>query len=286
MSSIVYPVRGGMEDWAYSGSWEGYPIITQPCEPQTYNGYNPNKTLYEKYYKDALKSIMFLLEISHDKYPEQLSLGRKNTDCLLNLKRNAFFNKKASTKKCLDPINDGYIPRLIRLSLALIDMVEPYVNFEHKLINEGNNTYQSLIKWAVGGSIDVNETMVLYDFVDNVKVFKEKVYKTKLNTDLFELFRFKSKKLKGLGIWNNNYKDKDQFRYHVKFKTQKKALIFIILAQVDSNWGINGKSDPPVGPQSHIANLRNKDDYVAHNKDFLLRGKKYHASKLGVIYLN
>ena len=46
MSNIVYPVTGGMEDWAYAGSWEGEPIITQPCTPTEYNGYDKEKTLY------------------------------------------------------------------------------------------------------------------------------------------------------------------------------------------------------------------------------------------------
>lgn len=286
MSSVVYPVRGGMEDWAYSGSWEGYPIITQPCEPHTYNGYNPKKTLYQKYYKDALKSIMFLLEISHSKFPEQMSLGKKNTECLLNLKRNAFFNKKVVTKDCLDPINDGYIPRLLRLSLALVDMMEPYVNFEHKLINEENNTFNFYLKWAVGGSIDVSETLVVYDFVDDVEMIKEKVTKARKNSELIEMFRFKSKKLSGMGVWNNGFKEKNHFKYHAKFTSEKKFLVFIVLARADSSWSVNDKPDPLVAPQSHIANLRNNDEYVAKNKLFKLQGNRYQASKLGIVVLN
>ena len=286
MSSVVYPVRGGMEDWAYSGSWEGFPIITQPCEPHTYNGYNPNKTLYDKYYKDALKSIMFLLEISHNKYPQQMSLGRNNIDCLLNLKTNAFFNKKANSKTCLDPINDGYIPRILRLTLTLLDMTEPDINFKHKLTKEREFAYNFYIKWAIGGSINVSETLVLYDFTNDEESIKEKIRNTKKNSELFNQFRFKSKKLKGMGVWNNNYKSKNLFRYHSKFKTQKKFLVFIILARADVNWGVNNKADPNVGPQSHIANLRNNDDYVAENKDFILKGNKYQASKLGIVNLN
>lgn len=72
---MVYPVRGGFEDWAYSASWEGEPIITDYCSPSTYHGYNPEKTKYTKNYKDAVKAISFLLETSNDKTPFEGNLG-------------------------------------------------------------------------------------------------------------------------------------------------------------------------------------------------------------------
>ena len=100
MNGVVYPVTGGMEDWAYSGSWEGSPIITQSCKPKTYGGYDKEKTSYDKNYKDALKSIMFLLEVSNEKTPEQKLLGRRNIDCLINIRPNAFFNKITENKNC------------------------------------------------------------------------------------------------------------------------------------------------------------------------------------------
>jgi hypothetical protein len=75
MNDLVYPVRGGFEDWAYSGSWEGYPVITDGCNPTTYGGYNQEKTKYSKNYPDAVKAISLLIETSNDKTPNEQTLG-------------------------------------------------------------------------------------------------------------------------------------------------------------------------------------------------------------------
>ena len=69
-----------------------------------------------------------------------------------------------------------------------------------------------------------------------------------------------------MGVWNNNYKENNLFKYQTKFKSNKKFLVFIVLARADSSWGFSDNADPNVGPQSHISNLRNNDDYVAKNK--------------------
>ena len=130
MNGVVYPVRGGMEDWAYSGGWEGFPIINT-CNPNTYRGYDKSKTNYTNN-PDALKSIMFLLEVSHNKYPPERLLGRNNIDCILNLRKNAFFNNVTPKYKlCLNNDIDGYVTKILRLSLSLIDILEPYINFSY-----------------------------------------------------------------------------------------------------------------------------------------------------------
>lgn len=79
MNDMVYPVRGGFEDWAYSGSWEGQPVITEACSPITYGGYSSEKTNYSKNYKNAVKAISFLLETSNDKTPYEGNLGIINS---------------------------------------------------------------------------------------------------------------------------------------------------------------------------------------------------------------
>lgn len=41
---IVYPVDGGMEDWAYAASWDNEftdPAPVTPCNPPTYGGMYP-----------------------------------------------------------------------------------------------------------------------------------------------------------------------------------------------------------------------------------------------------
>ncbi|KAL7450557.1 hypothetical protein ACHAWC_002466 [Mediolabrus comicus] len=44
MNDKVYYVRGGMEDWAFAGSWDPDRVVQ--CTPTTYGGYPPEKTRY------------------------------------------------------------------------------------------------------------------------------------------------------------------------------------------------------------------------------------------------
>lgn len=283
MNSVVYPVTGGMEDWAYSGSWEGAPIITQPCKPSTYNGYDPNKTIYDKNYKDALKSIMFLLEVSHAKTPEQKKLGRKNLDCLINLRPNAFFNKvSGDTKTCLDDYIDGYIPRIIRLSLSLIDLLNPYVTFMTENIN---NTNLKVI-WTVGGAIKVDSTYILYQYYPNKPtdaVIKE-IRAAKTPIELFKHLKNKSQEFNGRAVWDINYTSNDRFNLTLNnIKNSGKYLVFVILAKVDQNWSLKNHPDPDVNPQTHIANLRTNSAYQATNGGFELEGKEFFKSEIKII---
>ena len=41
MDHIVYTVKGGMEDWAYAGSWLPEKVIT--CQPTTFGGYSSKR---------------------------------------------------------------------------------------------------------------------------------------------------------------------------------------------------------------------------------------------------
>lgn len=278
MSGMVYSVTGGMEDWAYSGSWEGSPIITQPCNPTTYNKYDPSKTNYDKNHKDALKSIMFLLEVSNEKDPQQVTLGRNNLDCIANLRSNAFFNEIAPNKQvCLDDYIDGYIPRIIRLSLTLIDLLSPYVNYKTKENQDGIE-----VEWAVGGSINVDSTYIVYDY------FKKKsdCFTNKFNPDDLETLKNKLKNrtnsLSGKGIWNVDYTAKDNFKEKLK-KKENFTLIFMIIAEVDKSWGKKNNPDPDINPQTHIANLRTNANYRASNHQFELKGNIFFKSELGVI---
>lgn len=283
MNSVVYPVTGGMEDWAYSGSWEGFPIITQPCTPKTYNGYNPDKTMYDKNYKDALKSIMFLLEVSHSKIPEQKELGRKNKHCLMNTRYNAFFNKIAKNKhKCEEELIDGYIPRVIRLSLLLIDILQPYVNFRQMA-----NDKDLVVDWAVGGAITVDETFILYGYFDEPleKNTLEEIVNEKDPSITKKYLPMSSPIRKGKAVWDKNFSDKDYFT-EVFDEPMKNGniLIYIIYAKVDQNWAKQNKPDPAVPPQTHISNIRINNDYIAKNNGYELEGATYFSSDISILY--
>jgi len=282
MTGTVYPVTGGMEDWAYSGSWEGFPIITQPCKPRTYGGYNNEKTMYDKNYKDALKSIMFLLEVSHEKIPEQKLLGRKNLDCLINIRQNAFFNTIAPNKnKCLDELIDGYVPRIIRLSLLLIDILKPYVNYRHSTQKDN-----LLIEWTVGGAITVNETFILFDYFETMPnkelINSIKLEKNPRNSQIKYLKQATSI-VNGKAIWDQNYSANDIFKFIFEQPKKKgKFLVFLIYAKVDQEWAKQNMPDPQVPPQTHISNIRINDNYHAKNNNFEISGQLYYQSKISV----
>lgn len=302
MNTVVYPVRGGMEDWAYSASWEGHPIINQPCKPKTYNGYPEEKTKYDGTNHDGVRNIMLLLEVSHKKFPEQKKLGRQNIDCLLNLKKNAFFNTITPHKTtCLNKTIDGYIPRIIRLNLTLIDLLEPYINYhgEYKKISHKLN-----IKWLVGGSLVVDKTKIMYETFDKstteqdfmnkkeklismIKDFnnasqitnKDKIIKLK---GILTKENKKNKDMKGLGIWNTDEANIKPFEYEIDTK-DKKYILFVIIANVDSYMKeFDNSVDPAVPPQTHFVNLRTNNKYIVKNEgDLLLQGRTMHTSNVG-----
>ena len=278
MNTEIYPVSGGMEDWAYSASWEGSPIITKSCNPRTYGGYDPERTDYSKY-KDAIKSIMFLLEVSDDKIPEQKYLGRENLDCLINLRHNAFFNKITTHKKtCLDELIDGYVPRILRLSLTLIDILQPYI-----ITNNFVKEDKIVIMWNVGGSITVDETYIAYklfdekpnnEFLDNLKKLEDE---DKIN----KILDSKSTKLNGKGIWSIDYSEKDIFKHDIP--KEKKFLVYIAIAKADKDFSIQQNPDPKIPPQLHLSNSRTNKDYIAKNAGFILKGRTFYKSEIEII---
>lgn len=323
MNSAVYPVRGGMEDWAYTASWEGKPIITQPCKPNTYNGYDSDRTLYSKF-PYAVRNIMFLLEVSKNKNPDRKLLGYSNYDCLLNLTNNAFFNKvvkkRVIKKICLDKNVDGYISRIIRLSLSLIDLMLPYINYKH-IFNKNINSIE--ISWNIGGSIDVDKTYIIYNIDQDNSKFNEydKIVNSYLNNEynyyseeeFKKVFNYNSnsiKEQKGKGIWHlnkltnkfnrksdyynktkSNYTSKNMslFRESIEVNNKKGIIYMIIVAVVDTNMKTTKNAEPNVPPQSHFVNLRTNNNYILKSEDnnqLFIKGKSFFISSLIIIDLN
>jgi hypothetical protein len=130
MNSLVYPVDGGMEDWAYAGSWDR--SNNKRC--------NGQKNISEN--EIDFRCAVFLVETSNRKMPSEISLG--SSDELLQM--NNSFN--------------GHIPRNVRLSLAAVDMVEPYVCVSSVAFEgAGSADTQGLrINWTVGGAVIVDST--------------------------------------------------------------------------------------------------------------------------------
>lgn len=70
MNDIVYPVNGGMEDWAYASSWDTSAVTA--CKPSI-GSYPEEKTHYDE---ATLRCLNTLVEAADDKRPDSSTLGK------------------------------------------------------------------------------------------------------------------------------------------------------------------------------------------------------------------
>eukprot|EP00977_Amphora_coffeiformis_P020019 scaffold7805_cov153-Amphora_coffeaeformis.AAC.3 len=164
MNDLVYPVRGGMEDWAYAGSWDPDRVVQ--CKPTTYGGYPASQTKYD----DAtLRAFNMLVETSNNKMPK---------------------NYLGSTVDVLSATQaeNGHIARNLRLALLAIELVQPWAAFRQvnevvltddiiphldrgagrqvcqraKHVVVPRDSKKVTIQWEVGGSLTIEDTRVWY----------------------------------------------------------------------------------------------------------------------------
>ncbi|CAM9676449.1 unnamed protein product, partial [Phaeothamnion confervicola] len=132
MNDIVYPVDGGMEDWAYAASWDG---PQNGCKPETFGGYASFKTQYDP---AMLRTLNILVETSDNKSPALDTLG--------------------STVDIFNPASpgNGHVQRNMRLSLMVIDIVQPYVEWTDASLD----TTDAILHWRVSGCMWVDSTFL------------------------------------------------------------------------------------------------------------------------------
>lgn len=106
INDIVYPVNGGMEDWAYAASWDRT-SVGSGCQPRTLGGYPLSRT--QNYSDASARAAVLLIETSDDKAPGVETLG--GPAGLLSPGAN----------------DDGHVPRNVRLLLSSIDLARPHV---------------------------------------------------------------------------------------------------------------------------------------------------------------
>ena len=107
MNDIVYPVHGGMEDWGYAASWDR--AFVTPCKPRSDRGpYSESRTQYN----DAqVRAFTVLVETSDSKRPRAETYG----------------TEAGVYSPELGAPADGHVPRNLRLSLAAVDLLQPFV---------------------------------------------------------------------------------------------------------------------------------------------------------------
>lgn len=129
---VVYPVTGGMEDWAYGASWFREKF---PCKPKTLGGYPVSKTEYSS---GLVRAITYLVETADDKEPPENTLGT-NAEPLVKGGK-----------------GDGHVPRNLRLLVAISDALLPYV----QLTKAKAVGYHLYVEWIIGGAFFVEDTKV------------------------------------------------------------------------------------------------------------------------------
>lgn len=141
---IIYPVHGGMEDWAYGASWHQSATV---CTPSTHGGYPPEKTRYNNL---THRMPNFLVEASTRKKPSERELG---TDA-----------------DVLTPggQGDGHVSRNIRLILVGIDTLAPYVRITSVSVAGATlgsvkriaGSQEIQVSWGVGGCFTIDATVL------------------------------------------------------------------------------------------------------------------------------
>jgi hypothetical protein len=143
-NKLVYPVEGGMEDWAYAASWEPDPAAVRPCEPQTYGGYPREKTVYNR---AVLRALNMLVETADAKHPADAALGFHgqsldpevwNVDPAAWQQPGDSLGSMAAVLAVQGP-GDGHVPRNLRLVLSAIDMLQPYVTMTRWRLRAGSD---------------------------------------------------------------------------------------------------------------------------------------------------
>lgn len=136
MGVHVYPVHGGMEDWAYGASWSGQGVS---CAPETLGGYPASKT---KYTSSMTRIATFLVETGISKRPKPVALGGDSD----MMRRGA--------------PDDGHVPRNVRLLVSAMDSLEPYIDMPARGRVPFSAATDKLVtlRWRIGGAFVVDGT--------------------------------------------------------------------------------------------------------------------------------
>ena len=291
MNDVVYFVRGGMEDWAYAGSFDPDRVIG--CEPETHGGYPKEKTIYND---STLRVFNMLVETSNNKSPKGSDLGTSENV----LSR--------------DTEGNGHVSRNIRLSLLAAEMVEPYVSIvgvndillsddivplsgrggrscqKSKAVMVANNAEEVEFQWSVGGSMTIDETQIWYAKWDdigeaqldclsqpsNITGFKNgTIIGDNSGTGLFSKDGASPRPNSASRIASST--DGPIFKGKISIPEGMKTLeklVVIVSARVDGSWAKQPKDiAPKLPPQSHVVNARTNPDWHHESSGKKIQGR-------------
>lgn len=214
MGALVYPVNGGMEDWAYGASWAGQGV---ECRPETLGGYSKEKVKIEP---GAQRCVTFLVETAREKKPLEHTLGGDEN----------MMQKGAP--------EDGHVPRNVRLLMSAVDVVEPYVVVDEKVVV--NKDKMPEVSWGVGGAFIVDGTALQWASADG----KRHGISDVMNGDI---------------IYTENGGSVRRFSRAIEgaFGSKSDPIYMRTVAVVDQQYATQpNESVPNVSPQSHLMAAR------------------------------
>jgi len=265
MNDLVYPVRGGMEDWAYAGSWDPERVVQ--CQPETYDGYDAEKTVYDE---STLRVFNMLVETSNSKEPKS-DLGTSKDILITNSESN------------------GHVARNIRLALLAAELVQPYAAVhavneleltddlvplvgrtkhacrDTKTVSVPHNSRKTVVQWTVGGSLTVDATSLVYALWDDLADYDCEAQPSEEVAALLQ---------EGTSIGTTTGTTafggtSTTFSASLDISGYQAgdAIAVFAKARVDQDWaGLLETSIPQQPPQSHVVNTRTNPDWY-HKKD-------------------
>jgi hypothetical protein len=284
MNDLVYPVQGGMEDWAYAASWDTKLVVN--CQPTTYGGYAKEKTAYED---STLRVFNMLVETSDNKIPPKSDLG-SSLDLMTN-----------------SATGNGHVARNIRLALLAAELVEPYAVIRTvneldltddlvplnnrsgpiacqstKTVAVPHNSRKVVVRWTVGGALTVDKT-VLYFAKWDAKLEAILDCDAQPGIDNNHLAALQKVLLPATPIGatsgTTQFSQKGAtppFAASIdisNFKAGDKIAV-VAAARVDQDWGRPLKGvQPDLPPQSHLVNVRTNPEWHRQANGKVIQGR-------------
>lgn len=275
MDEVIYTVQGSLEDWGYASSWDTN--LVTPCAPTTFGGYPAEKTIYPPY---TNRMFSMLVETSLDKTPTT-NLGT-SLDVL---------NPESS--------GTGHVPRNIRLSLLMVDLVEPYVRFtndssivplqartsdscrtNHILTIDDDSEQRMTVSWEVGGAFQVDQTDLWYAKWDDLTTLDCRMQPSISDVQTYMQRGVLTGPLRGGGRFSRDGSTVFEGTIPLSDFSDGDAIVVLASARVDSSWA-NAASlvRPRLPPQSHLANVRTNPDYYYESETNIVQGRLHWFSQ-------
>ena len=325
MTSTVYPLNGALEDWAYGG-WEVYeknknginPI--KSCKPDSFDDYNMlwdnNNIAGNKYYDYKLRCLIYLIEASYKKMPNENEYGINEFD---NKDIFDFYETKDFY---------GHVPRNMRLIYSGVDLISASVYIDiakiTKLNDDSNNNVKYKIPFLFMGCITLKKyslhkipfdhmTKELLDksnfesilnsstllsessntdetldcYYNNLTYYNITIIANKSNNKIRNLNKYNDP----LHHFSRPGGEYDALSNSLGVKINnlysKKGSIYVIKGESpDYDWSKQENPDPDVKPQSHVVRNKVNKNYYVKNGNYSLKSNYYFYSYPIIIFDN